>query len=86
VAWVKATKVHVNFTGLIKLGWTLVSFVISNHGLRNSGGIEHYLQTLVTELHARGVRPTVIALHLLARFFAESDVPIFCAIAGRASR
>ncbi len=61
MAWAKATKVHVNFTGLIKLGWALVSFVISNHGLRNSGGIERYLQTLVTELHARGVRPTVIA-------------------------
>lgn len=38
-----------------------MSFVISNHGLRNSGGIERYLQTLVTELHARGVRPKVIA-------------------------
>jgi glycosyltransferase involved in cell wall biosynthesis len=34
---------------------------ISNHGLRNSGGIERYALTLVRGLHERGVRPTVIA-------------------------
>lgn len=34
---------------------------ISNHGLRNSGGIERYTLTLVRGLHARGIRPTVIA-------------------------
>lgn len=34
---------------------------ISNHGLRNSGGIERYAMTLVRGLHARGIRPTVIA-------------------------
>ncbi len=35
--------------------------VFSNHGLRHSGGIERYLLTLVDALHARGVRPTVVA-------------------------
>ena len=34
---------------------------ISNHGLRNSGGIERYAMTIVRGLHARGVRPVVIA-------------------------
>jgi glycosyltransferase involved in cell wall biosynthesis len=34
---------------------------ISNHGLRHSGGIERYALTLVRELHARGIRPVVIA-------------------------
>ena len=34
---------------------------ISNHGLRNSGGIERYAMTLVRGLHAQGLRPTVIA-------------------------
>ena len=34
---------------------------ISNHGLRHSGGIERYAVTLVSGLHALGVRPTVIA-------------------------
>jgi glycosyltransferase involved in cell wall biosynthesis len=34
---------------------------ISNHGLRASGGIERYAMTLVRGLHARGIRPTVIA-------------------------
>ena len=34
---------------------------ISNHGLRNSGGIERYAMTLVQGLHDRGVRPTLIA-------------------------
>ena len=34
---------------------------ISNHGLRNSGGIERYAMTLVRGLHARGIRPTVLA-------------------------
>jgi len=38
-----------------------VSVVFCNHGLRNSGGIERYLQTLVTQLHRQGVRPKVIA-------------------------
>ncbi len=33
----------------------------SNHGLRHSGGIERYLLTLVDALHARGIRPTVVA-------------------------
>ncbi len=37
------------------------SIVLSNHGLRHSGGIERYLLTLVDNLHARGVRPTVVA-------------------------
>ena len=35
--------------------------VLSNHGLRHSGGIERYLLTLVDGLHARGLRPTVVA-------------------------
>jgi glycosyltransferase involved in cell wall biosynthesis len=34
---------------------------ISNHGLRNSGGIERYAMTIVRGLHERGIRPTVIA-------------------------
>ena len=34
---------------------------ISNHGLRNSGGIERYALTLVRGLHDRGLRPTFIA-------------------------
>jgi glycosyltransferase involved in cell wall biosynthesis len=38
-----------------------VNFAISNHGLRNSGGIERYAMTLVRGFHARGVRPTFIA-------------------------
>ena len=37
------------------------ALVFSNHGLRHSGGIERYLLTLVDALHARGMRPTVIA-------------------------
>ena len=35
--------------------------VISNHALRHAGGIEAYLRTLVRGLHARGIRPTVVA-------------------------
>lgn len=35
--------------------------VLSNHGLRHSGGIERYLLTLVDGLHQRGIRPTVVA-------------------------
>jgi glycosyltransferase involved in cell wall biosynthesis len=38
-----------------------VKLAISNHGLRNSGGIERYAMTIVRGLHARGVRPTLIA-------------------------
>ena len=34
---------------------------ISNHGLRNSGGIERYALTLVRGLHERGMRPDLIA-------------------------
>ncbi|HWH81757.1 MAG TPA: glycosyltransferase, partial [Burkholderiaceae bacterium] len=34
---------------------------ISNHGLRHSGGIERYAMTLVRALHARGIRPALIA-------------------------
>ena len=34
---------------------------ISNHGLRNSGGIERYALTLVRGLHERGLKPTLIA-------------------------
>jgi glycosyltransferase involved in cell wall biosynthesis len=37
------------------------ALTITNHGLRNSGGIERYALTLVRGLHARGVRPTFIA-------------------------
>lgn len=37
------------------------SLAISNHGLRNSGGIERYALTLVRGLHDRGLRPTFIA-------------------------
>jgi glycosyltransferase involved in cell wall biosynthesis len=37
------------------------SLAISNHGLRNSGGIERYALTLVRGLHARGLRPVFIA-------------------------
>lgn len=36
-------------------------WVISNHGLRRSGGIEQYLCTLVRGLHDRGMRPVVVA-------------------------
>lgn len=38
-----------------------MKLAISNHGLRNSGGIERYAMTIVRGLHARGVRPVVIA-------------------------
>ncbi|MFT3858121.1 MAG: glycosyltransferase family 4 protein [Aquabacterium sp.] len=38
-----------------------MSVVICNHGLRNSGGIERYLRTLVAALHELGVRPIVLA-------------------------
>ncbi len=38
-----------------------LKLAISNHGLRHSGGIERYALTLVRGLHARGIRPTVIA-------------------------
>lgn len=34
---------------------------ISNHGLRNSGGIERYALTLVRGLHERGIRPVFAA-------------------------
>jgi glycosyltransferase involved in cell wall biosynthesis len=34
---------------------------ISNHGLRNSGGIERYALTLVRGLHVRGIKPVMIA-------------------------
>ncbi len=37
------------------------TLAISNHGLRNSGGIERYAMTLVRGLHERGIRPTLIA-------------------------
>jgi len=37
------------------------ALAISNHGLRNSGGIERYALTLVRGLHERGVRPAFIA-------------------------
>ena len=37
------------------------TLTFSNHGLRNSGGIERYALTLVRGLHARGIRPTFIA-------------------------
>ncbi len=39
----------------------LSRLAISNHALRNSGGIERYAMTLVRGLHQRGIRPTVIA-------------------------
>jgi glycosyltransferase involved in cell wall biosynthesis len=35
--------------------------VLSNHGLRHSGGIERYLLTLIESLHRMGMRPTVVA-------------------------
>lgn len=35
--------------------------VLSNHGLRHSGGIERYLLTLIDSLHRMGVRPTIVA-------------------------
>ena len=37
------------------------TLAISNHGLRNSGGIERYAMTLVRGLHQRGVKPVLIA-------------------------
>lgn len=40
---------------------SLEKLAISNHGLRNSGGIERYAMTLVRGLHQRGVKPTLIA-------------------------
>lgn len=40
---------------------SLDRLAISNHALRNGGGIERYALTLVRGLHARGVQPTVIA-------------------------
>ena len=39
----------------------VATLAISNHGLRNSGGIERYAMTIVRGLHARGIKPTVIA-------------------------
>jgi glycosyltransferase involved in cell wall biosynthesis len=38
-----------------------VQLALSNHGLRNSGGIERYALTLVRGLHERGIRPVFIA-------------------------
>lgn len=38
-----------------------IAVAFCNHGLRNSGGIERYLLTLVRGLHQRGIKPTVIA-------------------------
>lgn len=35
--------------------------IFCNHALKNSGGIERYLQTLVSGLHQRGDKPVVIA-------------------------
>lgn len=40
---------------------SLEKLAISNHGLRNSGGIERYAMTLVRGLHQRGVKPVLIA-------------------------
>ncbi len=40
---------------------TAADLVLSNHGLRHSGGIERYLLTLVDGLRQRGIRPTVVA-------------------------
>lgn len=40
---------------------TTQPLVLSNHGLRHSGGIERYLLTLVDGLHAQGMQPTVVA-------------------------
>jgi glycosyltransferase involved in cell wall biosynthesis len=40
---------------------SLDKLAISNHGLRNSGGIERYALTLVRGLHRRGVKPVLIA-------------------------
>ena len=40
---------------------TAAPIVFANHGLRHSGDIERYLLTLVGGLHARGLRPTVVA-------------------------
>lgn len=37
------------------------SIILSNHGLRHSGGIERYLLTLVESMHSTGMRPTVVA-------------------------
>jgi glycosyltransferase involved in cell wall biosynthesis len=48
------------------------ALVFSNHGLRHSGGIERYLLTLVDALHARGLRPTVVA-HRFDRSIPEYD-------------
>jgi len=42
-------------------GATPPPLVLANHGLRHSGGIERYLLTLVDALHARAIRPTVVA-------------------------
>jgi glycosyltransferase involved in cell wall biosynthesis len=39
----------------------MTSLAISNHGLRNGGGIERYALTLVRGLHERGLRPVFIA-------------------------
>jgi glycosyltransferase involved in cell wall biosynthesis len=39
----------------------MTRLAISNHGLRNSGGIERYALTLVRGLHERGIRPVFIA-------------------------
>ena len=39
----------------------LAHLAISNHGLRNSGGIERYALTLVRGLHERGIRPVFAA-------------------------
>ena len=39
----------------------MTRLAISNHGLRNSGGIERYALTLVRGLHERDIRPVFIA-------------------------
>jgi glycosyltransferase involved in cell wall biosynthesis len=43
------------------IGCMTPPIVLSNHGLRHSGGIERYLLTLVDALHARDLRPIVVA-------------------------
>lgn len=39
----------------------MARLALSNHGLRNSGGIERYALTLVRGLHARGITPVFVA-------------------------
>ena len=56
-----ATERRVLSDGTIAAHEDMKRLAISNHGLRNSGGIERYALTLVRGMHERGLRPFFIA-------------------------